>query len=1014
MTGAPRLDRVIQNTRRKIIASAALRAGAMQLTGLGAGLVASAFIVPFVPRGWSHWVIVSLTLCGFLCGAVAAARFYLKNRHLMTLAGAADTLGVDDRALHELLVTGSDLAKWSGDKADERGASWELVKAQVAYAEERAVGAGPFKDPFGNRNDFSRMLATLLVMVLVLFAGPSGFRSGLSTIIHGGVPDPVSVGNLDVAIIPPAYTGLEKTTHENSEGSVSAYPGSRVVVSGRLSRQVDSGLIKVPGAGPIPLDMGGIGGEGFSAAWTALEAGVYRLAFFEDGKAVPCGFTPRSVTLREDGEPVVELLLPETDMEAKTTDEVAVSYRATDDFGIDRIELVLQGDEEVRLTLRSGLNERLEGPRGGGALLVEGETVFMPAAYPELGAGAYLRIEAWDTDTVNGPKSGGSTSIYLTFMSLSRMQQELEGLESRLLEAMLAHLADHLEFPHPDEKRVERMRGDARDLLKLMETISQRALDGEADGLMGAAALVNIEAGLKPTLAQWVAKGEPFRVETITELERSIIFLDELMRQLSMEQVLGLGEELSALQRDLFDRLRSGESPESLMEAVSNIEKLLSAMVQKLSSNSTMPDGFANSDAVNKGTDSKLSDMLKELKEAIRRGDNERAAELAEELMEMLNQWLDELDEAADMEMAGSSDPMMKKLGELSQKVLEAMAEQERVLGDTRTIADKATGQTVEKLKEMINEFKQRQQKRLAQINRNSAAIERQAPRREGGVHSGEMAGLLEKRTELNQLVRQAGRDLEDAISRVAQEARMIEEKVRELQDEVMGLIDDEGEGAKTDAEESKHQAKQQAKKRDDITRNADEAAKAAREIAEDIESLLADRTESLDQLSREQLDNLSGDQAQLGEMIGEIESELTELAGQSPMIGPGLGGKAGEARQSSGKAQGRLGQHDPFGAMPQESSVLESLAQLSGEMEQSMKNMQGQKPGGQKPSMMRRGQRGRNGRDVDRSRVEIPGEAEARALKAFREDVLKAMREGRYPKEYKREIERYYEGLIR
>ena len=56
----------------------------------------------------------------------------------------------------------------------------------------------------------------------------------------------------------------------------------------------------------------------------------------------------------------------------------------------------------------------------------------------------------------------------------------------------------------------------------------------------------------------------------------------------------------------------------------------------------------------------------------------------------------------------------------------------------------------------------------------------------------------------------------------------------------------------------------------------------------------------------------------------------------------------------------------------------------------------------------------GRGGQDVDRSRVEIPAEAEARQWRAFREEVLKAMREGNYPEEYEREVERYYERLIR
>jgi hypothetical protein len=45
---------------------------------------------------------------------------------------------------------------------------------------------------------------------------------------------------------------------------------------------------------------------------------------------------------------------------------------------------------------------------------------------------------------------------------------------------------------------------------------------------------------------------------------------------------------------------------------------------------------------------------------------------------------------------------------------------------------------------------------------------------------------------------------------------------------------------------------------------------------------------------------------------------------------------------------------------------------------------------------------------------VEIPKVMEARELRAFREEGLKAMRSGRYPKDYEEEVERYFERLIR
>jgi hypothetical protein len=107
-------------------------------------------------------------------------------------------------------------------------------------------------------------------------------------------------------------------------------------------------------------------------------------------------------------------------------------------------------------------------------------------------------------------------------------------------------------------------------------------------------------------------------------------------------------------------------------------------------------------------------------------------------------------------------------------------------------------------------------------------------------------------------------------------------------------------------------------------------------------------------------------------------------------------------------------GQGDPFGAVPQQGRALEQLAelgqQLQGARQQMMEGMQGQGM-----QMMRSpGQRPGGGQDVDRSRVDIPREREARELRAFREEVLRAMRDGRYPEEYREDVERYYEGLIR
>jgi hypothetical protein len=190
-------------------------------------------------------------------------------------------------------------------------------------------------------------------------------------------------------------------------------------------------------------------------------------------------------------------------------------------------------------------------------------------------------------------------------------------------------------------------------------------------------------------------------------------------------------------------------------------------------------------------------------------------------------------------------------------------------------------------------------------------------------------------------------------------------------------------------------------------------AKAASKAIAEDVNNLLARRKESLDAKGRDKSRSLSAEEQKVEEQIGALGEKLRELEKKSPFMDGKLPGLAGKAKGSAQNAKNSLSGEDPFGAMPSERGVLESLSELSSGLDKAQQEMsgqgKGQRPGGQSP-----GGRGSRGKDVDRSHVEIPGEAEGKQWRSFREDVLKAMREGRYPEDYRQEVERYYEGLIK
>jgi hypothetical protein len=150
-----------------------------------------------------------------------------------------------------------------------------------------------------------------------------------------------------------------------------------------------------------------------------------------------------------------------------------------------------------------------------------------------------------------------------------------------------------------------------------------------------------------------------------------------------------------------------------------------------------------------------------------------------------------------------------------------------------------------------------------------------------------------------------------------------------------------------------------------------------------------------------------------MGERTGDLAERLEDLARRTPLLGPGLPERARASRRAMEGAREKLGEGDAFGALPPEGDALEGLSEIARGLQGARRQMQQARGRAGFLTVPSPGPGG-GGRDVDRGRVEIPKEAEARELKAFREEVLKAMRRSRYPRDYEEEVEKYYERLIR
>jgi hypothetical protein len=855
-----------------------------------------------------------------------------------------------------------------------------------------------------------RAVQALAAAALVALWGAldPGARGPFGALLAGGAPAPVAVGNLRLTYAPPAYTGLPERRVEGAEGAVRGYRGTRVTLEGEISRALEGGRWVGPGGETVPLELDG---RRFSVSWLLDRPGSYSLAFFQGSREVPSDFLPRGVTLVEDTRPAVELAAPDGDREVTSDQEVEVAFAASDDFGVERAELVLQGEAEVRLPLSLAPAGAEPGAGARGLRRVEGRTRFLPLAHPQLGEGAHLRVEAWDGDTVSGPKAGSSRSVYVSFLDKRRLVAEIAGLEERLLEALLGQLADHLELPEPAAAAdLERLRAKGHDLLRLFDQLVDRVERAAAEGALGAVAVLKMEDGLRGALEPFLAGGTE-REPLIAELERDILFLDRLLRSLRMEEALSLGDELAALQRSLFDDLQRGAAPEELLARVDQLQQLLAQMAQKLTQGAAeMPDAFANADAVRDMPANELEETLRELREALEAGDREKAQALAEKLLDTLTQWLAALEKAAGGASRGEMDPLLQELSELEADVQDISARQERILQETQEIGREASQRALERLRAEVESFLERSERRLQAVEEAARRMEMSAPRAgfhgmpappgtEDRLHGADRANgalrLLESRQRVGAAIAEVREALREDLGRTREGARALGEAVEDLAASALGGLDAQ----------------------DPRTRLVEENAGAARRevegLLQDLDALAGRRREGLRPQDAQALGELGEREGELGERTGAVGDRLEGLARRSPFVDPGLPGRARAAQQAMGEAGERLGQGDPFGAVPPETRALEELAELGRGLEGARRQM-GEGQTGQGLQVVRRpGQRPGQGQDVDRSPVEIPREMEARELRAFREEVLRAM-QGRYPRDYEEEVERYYERLIR
>jgi Domain of unknown function (DUF4175) len=166
------------------------------------------------------------------------------------------------------------------------------------------------------------------------------------------VQRPLKIVATHVEVTAPAYTGLALATHE--AGSFSAVQGSTARVQFDLDRApaVASLVVKdpaKPAAPPQRIDMV-VQGEHVSAE-LPLAADIEYAIDARDAAGVPTVANRHRVRVTADQPPTVSFDEPGENMEVHTLAEVLMRARARDDFGVTKVGIVFQVNNEEERTL---------------------------------------------------------------------------------------------------------------------------------------------------------------------------------------------------------------------------------------------------------------------------------------------------------------------------------------------------------------------------------------------------------------------------------------------------------------------------------------------------------------------------------------------------------------------------------------------------------------------------------------------------------------------------------------
>ncbi|HSU68354.1 MAG TPA: hypothetical protein VLJ39_15855, partial [Tepidisphaeraceae bacterium] len=264
--------------------------------------------------------------------------------------------------LTQVAVKPGDITLVQGDPLDitahvtfDSGTDREIGHASLVRVFDNGQKLTDDLEKVGSR-DYRMHLDDVQQGFTYLVSTDQGDSSWYKAIVH----DRPQITSIDVRCEYPAYTAMTNTVISGHDGTVEALVGTRVTLTVHTAQPVVEEKSRIvldentPDQLILPLKQLGNDKTSYQAQLIVNHSGEYKVNLVNGFDLTNKDEQPRSIVAQPDEVPTIVIQSPEAQVTVRPDDIVPVKYLANDDFGVAKIEAVLQVDDHSPVTVPVG------------------------------------------------------------------------------------------------------------------------------------------------------------------------------------------------------------------------------------------------------------------------------------------------------------------------------------------------------------------------------------------------------------------------------------------------------------------------------------------------------------------------------------------------------------------------------------------------------------------------------------------------------------------------------------